>query len=211
MKAADLLEKATLWLRAQYPEAHIIPEFSVAEYGGALVDVAAVLPDRIVGIEIKGEGDSPARLGLQGMMYSRVCREMFLLASPCIQDRCMKARPPGWGSLLTSRDDRHPTLLCEASGLYSFKYRAHDKIGRGLAPGAIAAIPWTKEYRLFGECLRVGLPRQKDDCIEQVVQRVPLRDIEKAVCEVIRRRDWMDKAVDYPDVEAPAKATGSLL
>jgi hypothetical protein len=99
MKASDLLPLAVDWLGATYPGAIIVPELSVSDWGGALVDVAAITETEIIGVEIKGDGDSPARLKLQGMAYGRVCRRMWLLPSPDLQERCHAQRPPGWGRL----------------------------------------------------------------------------------------------------------------
>ena len=72
MKAPELLPLAVDWLAETYPGSIIVTELSVADWGGALVDVAAITETEIVGVEIKGDGDSPARLKLQGMAYGRV-------------------------------------------------------------------------------------------------------------------------------------------
>ncbi len=209
MKATELRDRAKLWLRAKYPDAHILHELSLAEYGGALVDVAAILPDQIVGIEIKGEGDSHARLALQGGMYSRVCRTMHMLADESLREKCRKAMPPGWGELYVATEEQirraadpneySSSVICAASGLASGRYSSVDSSGYGLAPVALAAMPWTKEYPTFQRSLGMGftgLPRTKAKCIEHVVANFPLRVIEKAVCAVLRERDWERKVVE---------------
>jgi len=200
VKVSELRTKAKAWLRAKYPDALITHEFSVAEYGGALVDVAAILPDQIIGIEIKGEGDSPTRLGLQGGMYSRVCRTMYLLADESIQKRCLAARPLGWGELLidNGRADYTKYELCPASGLMHYKYSSPDKTGYGLAAAALAAMPWTKEYPAFSAALGYDVTHlRKSDCIGFVMGRSSVRAIEKAVCAVLMKREW-----DFKEVEA---------
>lgn len=53
MKADDLKPLAAAWLRTRFPDAHIAYELSLAEYGGAQIDVGAICPDQIVGVEIK--------------------------------------------------------------------------------------------------------------------------------------------------------------
>lgn len=204
MRATELREKAKKWLRGRYPQAHILHELSLAEYGGALVDVAAILPDQIVGVEIKGEGDSHTRLALQGGMYSRVCRTMHILADESIREKCHAAAPKEWGRVLTATGRESPLsyAVCEASGLCVSKYNNHhDTSGYALAPVALAAMPWTKEYPAFQLALGMGLtglPRTKAKCIEYVVANFPLRKIEQAVCEVLRARNWEIKAVDRP-------------
>lgn len=217
MKAAELRDKAKLWLRARYPEALITHELSVAEYGGALVDVAAVLPDQIIGVEIKGEGDSPTRLARQGYLYSRVCRTMWLLTCPSLEARCAKHKPDGWGTILSNppEDKYNSYTVCPDSGMAVYKYSGADKTGYGLSPVALAAMPWTKEYREFEHLLKTNLPATKAKCIEAVVNRFPLRQIETAVCAVLRQRNWELKDVDMPASERAAiaaeQAKGRLL
>lgn len=80
MKANELTELAIEWLSKQYPDSVIVTELSVSSWGGASIDVAAITDNEIAGIEIKGEGDSPSRLKLQGLVYGRVARKMWLLA-----------------------------------------------------------------------------------------------------------------------------------
>ena len=99
MIAKDLLALAIDWLRDSYPGSVIVSELSVADWGGASVDVAAITETHIVGVEIKGDGDSPARLDRQGLAYGMVCQEMWLLPAPSLLERCRSRRPSGWGML----------------------------------------------------------------------------------------------------------------
>jgi len=199
MKAPELTDIAETWLRGMYPQAHIVREFSVSEYGGALIDVAAIIEDQIVAVEVKGDGDSPTRLALQGMMYSRVCRSIFLLASPDLKKRCDKHRPRGWGTLSVEPQDHYG--WSQESGLWV--RRDHDqKTGYGLASVALAAIPWTREYGVFSGELGWSVPKTKSDCIRAVAEHEPLPNIERAVCSVLRSRDWFPKSVSLPDTAA---------
>lgn len=216
MKAAELREKAKLWLRAKYPDALILHELSLAEYGGALVDVAAITPDRIVGVEIKGEGDGPTRLMRQGYLYSRICRSMFILCDQGVWSKCAKHVPDGWGVLeLSPPEDKFNNYkICEASGLATYKYRTPDETGYGLASAALAAMPWTKEYRQFELLVKANLPETKAKFIGAVAEKYPVRTIERAVCGVLRQRNWEGKPVDRPASlveEITAKKQGKLL
>lgn len=204
MKADELKVIAADWLRLRFPEAHILYEFSLAEYGGALIDVGAVCGDQIVGVEIKGDGDSPSRLKLQGQMYSRVCRQVYLLAAPSIEDKCQKNRPPEWKPLFLDE---------ESGGIRELLYVA-DRIGNmirgagyGLAPTALAAMVWASEYSAFYWQLREcgapfpaysNLPKRKADTIKYVSETCTLPTIEKAVCAVLRERVWDNKKVMRP-------------
>lgn len=105
MKAHELRELSIDWLTKRYPESIIVPELSVADWGGASLDVAAITATHIVGIEIKGEGDSPARLPLQDALYSRVVKEMWVLPDESIMDKCIAASAFNWG-ILEIHDDK---------------------------------------------------------------------------------------------------------
>ncbi|MEM9043503.1 MAG: hypothetical protein AAGC81_02325 [Pseudomonadota bacterium] len=98
-KAPELLELSIEWARTTFPDSVIVPEMSVADWGGASLDLGIITDSEVIGIEIKGEGDSPARLPLQGVAYPLVCRFMYLLCCPSIEVRCHKKRPTGWGRL----------------------------------------------------------------------------------------------------------------
>lgn len=206
MKASELTDIAAAWLRGQYPNAHILREFSVSEYGGGLVDLAAILPDRIVGVEVKGEGDSPSRLGLQGGMYSRVCRSMWLLATPGLFERCGKHLPHSWGQLSIEPQDKYRWK--NTHGLWS-KAHFQQENGYGLSPVALAALPWTKEYPRFSCEIGWSVPRTKSDCIRAVANNEPLPRIEAAVCRTLRFRDWEYKTVDLPGTGAESPREGA--
>lgn len=99
MKASELRNLAIDWLKSAHPDSIIVTELSVADWGAASIDVAAITPTHIVGVEIKGNGDSPTRLDRQGITYGMVAREMWLLCSPSLQQKCFSRRPRGWGRL----------------------------------------------------------------------------------------------------------------
>lgn len=101
MKAGELTGLTVEWMKAAYPGSIIVTELSVDDWGGARIDVAAITDTEVVGVEIKGDGDSPSRLELQGLIYGKVARRMWLLVSPdgTLADRCEKKRPKGWGRL----------------------------------------------------------------------------------------------------------------
>ena len=198
--AHELLDIAFDWLRQRHPEAVIVAEFSVGEWGKALVDVAAICKDRIVGVEIKGAGDSATRLPLQGAMYSRVCREMFLLCTPELIASCSKKLPHGWSMLNIWDHPGHATRL-------GFDQQPDHGKGYGLSSVALAAMPWTKEYRRFGSALGIGAPSRKEACIKAVAETCPVTEIESAVCQVLRMRREYRTRVSWPAEEHLAPGT----
>lgn len=99
MKAPELTALAIDWALGKYPGAHVVRELSVADWGGALLDVGIITDSEIIGVEVKGDGDSPARLPLQAVTYPRVCTRMWLLPAPGLMAKCREAKPNGWGLL----------------------------------------------------------------------------------------------------------------
>lgn len=206
--ASELTDLACTWLREMHPHAMIVRELGCAAWGGALIDVAAILPEKIVGVEIKGEGDSPTRLDRQGMMYSRVARTMFLLPDASLLDRCLKRCPPGWGVLAAEQRSAEWT---SSGSLWRRRFTGHDGLGLGLAPAALVTMVWTREYPKFTAALGYAFPKRRDkqSITELVTERSSLREIERAVCAVLLTRDWSPKTVDFPD-DARARAEKRL-
>lgn len=199
--AKALLGEAILWLREEWPEAVIIPELSVASWGGARLDVAAVTPTELVGVEIKGEGDSTARLQLQGLMYSPVCTRIFLLSAPSLRERCRAAKPPGW--LMATNGDGD--------------FWSHKATNRGFdddykimptSPYRLVDMLWADEMRyLFNahdvQPENVGRSRQEARW-RAIANQVPMGKLQPSVYRILYRRRWeaarMPKRVWRPEV-----------
>jgi hypothetical protein len=203
--AGDLRDEAVRWLRGQWPDAVIIPELSVASWGGARLDLAAVTENQLIGVEIKGDGDSPARLSLQGMLYSSVCSRIFLLTSKDLRDRCLKAKPPGW---LMARNGRgqwwnatHPRGNAQGG-------HGHD--GKHLPTSAIRLVDllWSEEIKTAIDIHGVYLPQNagRDACVHALAEELPLRVLRPTVYWLLYRRRWehgrMPKSVWRPDAVA---------
>lgn len=186
MKAADLRELAIDWLARRHPDALIVTELSVGDWGKALIDVAAVTPTEIVGVEIKGEGDSTTRLGLQCALYSKAVRRMFLLPAPSMEARCFEGKnkaTEAWGQLSVQSGQvvvrtnygwaRDGKVLCEA-------------------PAQMLQALWKDELRYLASANRVSSHRSLriDQLVDSIVELVPLREIRTGVCERLRARDW---------------------
>jgi len=94
-----LADMAVEWLRTTHPEADIVTELSVMDYGGANIDVAAITKSHIIGVECKGSTDDTRRLDRQGIAYGLVAREMWLLPAPGKEETYARYRPNQWSML----------------------------------------------------------------------------------------------------------------
>lgn len=196
MRAAELCDLASDWLALQHPAALIVRELSVGKWGKAMIDIAAILPDRIVGVEIKGEGDSPARLERQGWVYARVAANMFLLPCPGLDAAAERHKPPGWWLLKV--DDGaidHGNLGVTTRWGHTY---APDTLPN--APAALLECLITRELKLLGRELvpEHDIGRTVPTMIEAISEHAPLAAIRSGVCGMLRRRDWLkwDRSTD---------------
>lgn len=67
-------------LRVLLPKARIVHELNIAGQGSSRIDVAAVGPDYLVGIEIKSEKDKLTRLADQWEAFNKVCDVVIVAA-----------------------------------------------------------------------------------------------------------------------------------
>ena len=214
MKASDLKELTVDWMRAEFPGAVIVPELSVADWGSAMVDVAAITETEIVGVEIKGEGDSPSRLELQGLRYGQVCRRMWLLCTPegTLADRCNKRIPSGWGRLEIFESSVRPANTATKAGppekmATGTRYpRIPDPDNyrpckawesRSLNPWAICGTLWRDElYDIAQEeeviAQRTSRRANVQDLTYALVGQVPVLRLHEAMIRALRRRIWKE-------------------
>lgn len=178
--ASRLCDMASDFLAKTYPGSLIVRELCVGNWGSSMLDIAAITDDEIIGVEIKGDGDSPTRLKLQAASYSKSATRMYLLAAPSIAKRCQAHKPMGWRMLIAA--EAH--CWAEIPGL------APDRLPT--APAQLLQALWKDELLLVAHSLRVGAHRsmRADQILEEIAELVPLKDIRPAVCHALKLRDW---------------------
>jgi hypothetical protein len=213
MKAADLLPLAIDWLAEQYPGAVIVPELSIGTWGGALLDVAAITPTEIIGVEIKGEGDSPARLPLQASLYSKAATRMLFLACPALEERCFKHLPDAWGRL-SVRDGRLECRVREGRKWYlenpdqarhmPAAWAGDPRADRlCTAPAQLLQCLWRDELDAIARLCGVMTGKVDVETLRwKISEVVPLERLRLETCDALRRRKWINKTVH----RAPEKA-----
>lgn len=189
--ARDLLGLAQMWLAQHYPDSLIVPEFSIGNWGSALIDVAAITPTEIIGIEIKGAGDSHTRLALQAAVYSKAATRMFVVACPTIEQKIFRFSSPDWGRLRVDGD----TLVRAEPSAYQ---RNREPAFLCTAPRQLLQSLWRNElYQIAARNgIIVGKRATADALLEAISEGIPLKVIRTEVCEALRtRRAWDKKFV----------------
>jgi len=195
--AERLRELGMAWLRRHWPTALIVPEFSVISYGGGLIDLAAVTESELIGLELKGEGDSSQRLAIQGLNYSAVATKMFLLPAPPLVGVCQKKLPRGWRILPIDgeqvRDDRDWTA-------------PYDWLPT--SPLRLLETCWADELRSLARYLRADVMGHKgsDALRRRIAETIPLEKIRPAVFMVLRSRRWETDGMRAKTVYRPSEA-----
>jgi hypothetical protein len=221
MKAAELRDLAIAWLASEYPGSIIVTELSVSDWGGALIDVAAITETEIVGVEIKGEGDSPSRLELQGHVYGRVARRMWLLADVSIQEKCFAKCPGGWGRLEVWEGAVRPlnrakkqigtekVKATKANAYSSYERPIYgrddsrydpDTAGeeRALCPWSMCGTLWRDELYDIARLHRVKTVGRANvlPLTEAITNQLPMPVIHAAMIDQLRRRIWRKPVID---------------
>jgi len=205
LRAPELLKMAIQWLKSTYPNSIIVTEMSVADAGAARIDVAAITETHIVGVEIKGYGDSLSRLDRQGLAYGMAAREMWLL--PCVElaPKAKGKLPAGWGILQVHGDivrEKNKSLTLKAidGGPNYLEYEKYVPYGRGhLSPVALCGTLWRDE--LMTIAIEAGLPgvSQKMYVHELAIlieDEMPVTQIHDHMINALRQREWHKPVMD---------------
>lgn len=192
MKAAALLELAIDWLAERYPDSLIVPELSIGSWGAALLDVAAITETEIIGIEIKGEGDSPARMPLQASLYSKAATRMFFLPCPALEERCFKHLPDAWGCLTIREGKIEQRLGAWRQRMVEYgdlSYREPKELC--VAPAQLLQCLWRAELDLIAmRCQVITGKADVEKLRWEIAEQVPLRRLKSEVCDALRHRKW---------------------
>lgn len=192
MRAPELLELAKLFLAERYPDALLVPELSIGNWGKALIDLAAITPTEIIGLEIKGAGDSPARLPLQAAIYSKAATRMFFLPTPGEEEKYYRHIPDAWGRLRVEtgavvrslrnpwQKDEEPELLCTA-------------------PRQLLQALWKEELRTIARIHGVFAEKRAtaEGLLDCLSEDLPLKLIREETCRALRERQWIGKDFEW--------------
>jgi hypothetical protein len=219
MRAPELTRLAAAWLARRHPGAVIVPELSVADWGGARIDVAAITPERIVGVEIKGEGDSPARLDRQGLAYGMVAREMWFLPCAALAKKCFEKAPRGWGKLEVFEGAVRPLNTARRLGPMrptstgsaatwspdTDRYRPSSAcVGGHLSPAVMCGALWRDElFEIARRCVDPATPGRArvHDLVASIVGKLSADEVHAEMIAALRARTWRR---DVFDLRKPA-------
>lgn len=198
-------------LRALWPGARIIHELPL-RYSTRRIDLAAVTLDQIVAVEIKSSRDAMDRLEAQ-------LRGFVPVASVLI---CALA--PKWNVTLPMLEERRDDGGRVFRQQFTEPQRIISSIGHGIetwtvdadagkVEGAKAPWPWqvskpwawrlldvlhVAELSEIADRHRVAAKRTHWPLVQACAEMMTGREVSRAVCRALRRRDAFDKSSDRP-------------
>lgn len=167
------------YLDIKYPK---VRTFEEKIMGKSRSDVVALLPDALVGIEIKSDADTYARLSGQVKDYDKYFDMNYILVGQSHMKHAHQHVPPHWGILYVDQTEEEPIVreLREARKNPSAK----------LKPQFI--FLWKRE---LWELLRINkLPAYKQKSrkfiIDALLQRVDEKELKLQMCDTLFERDY---------------------
>lgn len=165
--------KGEAMLRALFPTARIIHELMLRQ-GGCRADLAAVTPDRLIGLEIKSERDVLTRLPAQAEAMDQVCDAWGVLVAGAHLEKVRALDTRLW-LVAAAEDDR------ERLGQRLFR---DSFSGLCNAPARLDML-WADELRIIS-CPRRDAPRRM--CIQAAADHLTGVQVRRAVCAALRAR-----------------------
>ena len=182
-------------LRGVWPEARIVHELNVAGTGSNRIDVAAIAPAAIIGVEIKSKRDTLKRLPDQWTAFNQCCHEVYVAA----HEKHFEPQPHGWAPRLKIDDRRRPSIE-NAAWLYrtdvdvrGWKVKAAFRC-RPLNPAGMLDMLWREE--LAFEACRArcygGARATRHDMGRELAWYLTGREVVEAVCRQLRAREFVE-------------------
>lgn len=219
-----LRAKTEAVMRRRYPEARIVHEL-VLDQGGVRIDLAAVLPDRLIAAEIKSERDTLKRLKAQVEVALCVAQDVWVVLAPK-HHAALIAGEAQQRRLLTGFEPM-PRMPGATRGVYvdnpafvpgldrcwvyietgegialddrRLGLRLYNRHGRRPTPQAMLDMLWADELR----AMRLGDARDdRETMIRRAIEHHSGAEIRRGVCAALRRRIF--PRADAPDPAAPA-------
>ncbi|MBQ4298123.1 MAG: sce7726 family protein [Clostridia bacterium] len=150
--------------------------------GRSRADVLAVTDGALIGLEIKSDADSYARLAAQVKDYDRYCDYCFLVSGERHGGHAAEHLPDYWGLLLVVLR-RDSASVTEARGAAPVP---RDKLRRQLS------LLWRRELSLLlqmNNCPKYA-GKSRKFVTDKLLEKVPRDRLKRQLCELLFERDY---------------------
>ena len=175
----DIREPLFEWLEQQYPRIRILEEKTI---GRSRADVLLILQQGLIGIEIKSDADTYARLNRQVKDYDRYYDYNVIIAGTRHAVHVAEHVPEWWGIVTVEREENRVDFF-EVRKPHSNPKR---KIEKQLT------LLWRMELSAIQQ--RFGLPKyeQKSKAFVQkkLLEKIPPEELHAAIIDALFERDY---------------------
>jgi hypothetical protein len=185
----DIREPLFDYLEARFGKIRIIEEKNM---GHSRADIIMVMPERIVGLEIKSDADTYERLKRQVKDYNKYCDRNYIVVGKSHEKHIDKYVPSHWGILVIN--DRNNSVVIEEKRelLDNPKLKMDWQI----------RFMWRPELNHMLELNHLPKYKQKSKAFVQqkLMEKVEHEILKKQMCEELFERDytlWEEMMEEY--------------
>lgn len=206
-------------LRSAYPGSRIIHELPL-RYSTSRIDMAAVLPDKIVSVEIKSSKDTLSRLHAQLLGFAPICDRVVVALAPRWNEQLpdkREAREWGWSSSpqYTEAQQIVRDLPYRHIAIWTVDHETGDVTPT--KPCNDLRLPWfaelldvlhVAELLEVAQLHRISVARRPthEHLVGQCAELMTGREIRRAVCRALRARSGFAKESDPPILDVAGMA-----
>lgn len=175
----DIREPLFEYLEQRYGKIRILEE---KRMGRSRADVVMVLPDAVVGIEIKSDADTYTRLKRQTKDYDKFCDQNYVVVGSTHAIHVREHIPEWWGIISVEQMER---------GIDFYEVR-NAKGNPRLDPQKKLGILWRSELSHIQQINQMPKYKQKSKLfvIDKIIERVPEELLKKQISEELFERDY---------------------
>lgn len=175
----DIREPLFEYFEGQYDKLRIIEEMQM---GKSIADAIMVLPNKLVGIEIKSDADTYARLSGQVKDYDRFCDLNYVVVGSS-HVRSVQKHVPEWWGILSAKETESGAEL---------ELIREAKDNPKVKPGARIYLLWRPELVHIQQLNKLPKYAEKSKRFVQkkILEKVPMPLLQSQVSEVLFERDY---------------------
>ena len=175
----DIREPLFDFLEGAYGKVRIIEE---KRMGRSRADVVMVVPDAVIGIEIKSDADTYARLKRQVRDYDQHFDANYVAVGVSHAMHIEEHVPPCWGIITVEPDGERVDLYILRKASPNPKLVPKKKLG----------LLWRPELSHILELNRLPAYRQKSKAfvVDRILEKVPEEILKGQICQELFERDY---------------------
>lgn len=175
----DIREPLFDFLEEAYGKVRIIEE---KRMGRSRADVVMVVPDAVIGIEIKSDADTYARLKRQVRDYDQHFDANYVAVGVSHPMHIEEHVPPWWGIITVEPDGERVDLYILRKASPNPKLVPKKKLG----------LLWRPELSHILELNRLPAYRQKSKAfvVDRILEKVPEEILKGQICQELFERDY---------------------